>query len=204
MWAHLPLFGTHINLGLSFACWRICKVFKNYAFRPGDLALWPMTLTFKVDLDGTQVHTHAKFHDPISNSSWDMVFGLVNFGLGLYAKSALKSCFFNHGDLTLWPMTLTFMDNLEGIQVDLHAEFHDPTSNSSWDMIFGLGFFLHRQTDRQNVTHMSPPFICTGGLNKNTDQSRLSAMSRLEKRTEWFFFSTQGNKKTQQLFWQRK
>ncbi len=51
-------------------------------FNPRDLVLWPMTLTFKVNLDGIQFHPHAEFRDPIFNSSWDMIFGLGFFCTG--------------------------------------------------------------------------------------------------------------------------
>ncbi len=39
-----------------------------------------MTLTFKVDPDGIQVHLHTKFHGPSLNTDGDMNFGQVNFG----------------------------------------------------------------------------------------------------------------------------
>ncbi len=45
-----------------------------------DLDLWPMTLTFALDLHINYVHLHAQFGDSVSSGFWDMNYFLVNFG----------------------------------------------------------------------------------------------------------------------------
>ena len=87
---------------------------------PFDLWPWPLRST----QTASGFYPHATFHDPISNSSRDLISGLVNFGLGLY--KALENYVFRPGDLVLWSMTLTFKVNLGNIRVHPHAEFHDP------------------------------------------------------------------------------
>ncbi len=49
----------------------------SHVFWPGDLDLWPTTLTFRVDLEVIHVHALTKFHSPRCNGSWDMNFVLV-------------------------------------------------------------------------------------------------------------------------------
>ncbi len=78
-----------------------------------------------------------------------------------------------HGDLELWPMTLSFTHNLDMVLVHHYTKFGDHRSNGSWDMNFFLVTFFSsilaqtdRQTDGQKATHKSPPCMSTGGLNK--------------------------------------
>ncbi len=59
----------------------LVKSMENNTFWPGDLDLWPMTLTFKVDQDGIQVHVHTKSRDPSYHTYRDMNYCLVNFGI---------------------------------------------------------------------------------------------------------------------------
>ena len=46
-------------------------------FGPGDLDLWPMTLTLKVSLGVIHINVLTKFHDPNFIGCWDMNFGQV-------------------------------------------------------------------------------------------------------------------------------
>ncbi len=75
---------------------------------------------------------------------------------------------FWHGDLDLWPMTLTFISNLESINVYNHTKFGDPNSNGSWDMNYCPVISVQSRTDRRKVTPKSPLCLRTGGLNKKT------------------------------------
>ncbi len=58
-------------------CMKPVKWASNNIFWPGDLDLWPMTLTFRVDLWVIHVNAQTKFHNPRCNGFWDMNFGLV-------------------------------------------------------------------------------------------------------------------------------
>ncbi len=88
-----------------------------------------------------------------------------------------KSHFWDR-DLERWPMTLTFIHDLDTITVDHHTKFGDPISNGSWDMNFCpvtfclVWILVKLQTDRQKAMHMSPPCICTGVLKKVARNSR--------------------------------
>ncbi len=55
------------------------ETWNNVSFLPGDLDLWPMTSTLKVNLRVILVNALTKFHDPKSNT-----FGLVTFGKKLF------------------------------------------------------------------------------------------------------------------------
>ncbi len=59
----------------------------------------------------------------------------------------LENHVFWHDDLDLWPMTLTFTNDLDIINIHHHTKFEPPKSNSSRDikfylMIFGPIYFL--------------------------------------------------------------
>ncbi len=55
------------------SCGQHCRlsklVRKIYIFLPTDLGLWPITLTFKIDLYIIQVNPYAKFRNPASSGS---------------------------------------------------------------------------------------------------------------------------------------
>ena len=75
-------------------------------------------------------------------------------------------------------MTLTFMHDLDMVNVHHHTKFGDPTLNGSIVMNFfsstyylvTFGIVRDRQTDRQmdrrKSMNKSPPCVSTGGLNK--------------------------------------
>ncbi len=84
----------------------------------------------------------------------------------------LEKHVFWHGDLDLWPLTLTFIHNLDIINIHHHTKFETPKSNGLRDInfylvIFGpMNYFLvtDRQMDRRKAIHKSPPCMSTGGL----------------------------------------
>ncbi len=51
----------------------------NHVFWPGDLDIWPMTLTSRVDLKVIHIHALTKFEDHMPSRSWDMNFGYVTY-----------------------------------------------------------------------------------------------------------------------------
>ena len=67
-------------------------------------------------------------------------------------------------DLDLWPMTLTFMVDPEGINVHVCAKFHDSSYYTWWDMNYCPVNFGQVTGSGQKVMHKSPKCISTGGL----------------------------------------
>ncbi len=57
----------------------------------GDLDLWLMTLTFKVDKDGIQVHVHIKFRDPSYHTYRDVNYCPVTFGQVTDGKRCIRA-----------------------------------------------------------------------------------------------------------------
>ncbi len=122
-----------------------------------DLRPWPLTLNqVTFDLDPCDL-------EPLGHMSNTLC-------------KVLENHVFWHGDLDLWPMTLTFTQALDIINIHHHTKFEPPKSNGSRDInfylvIFGpMNYFLvtdrqtDRRTDRRKATHKSPPCISTGGL----------------------------------------
>ena len=68
-------------------------------------------------------------------------------------------------------MALTFIQDIDMVNVQRRTKFGDPTSNGSLVMIFFLvNYYLVTfgiVTDRRKLVHKSPPCISKGGLNKN-------------------------------------
>ncbi len=70
-WPSWPLTLTHVTFDLD-PCdpWpptflvSLSNEAPNHDFCPGNLDLWPMTLTFRVDLKFIHVHVLTKFHNP--------------------------------------------------------------------------------------------------------------------------------------------
>ncbi len=108
---------------------KIWKIYKIHIFDMVTLNLdvWPWP---SHDLNIINVHHHTKFGDPNPKGSWDMNYFPVNH----WTNYCLVKSHFWHGDLKLWPMTLTFIHDLDNINVHRHTEFGDPNSNGSWDM----------------------------------------------------------------------
>ena len=70
---------------ILFEIWILNKA-SNHVFWPGDLDIWPMTLTFRVKFGVIYVHALTKFHSPRCNTFRDM-----NFGKVFLVKSQTKS-----------------------------------------------------------------------------------------------------------------
>ena len=83
-WPLWPLTLTNVTYDLdphdpwpSISAGGLSNKAPNHIFWSGDLDLWPMTLTIRVDLWAIPIHALTKFHDPMCNGSWNMNFGLV-------------------------------------------------------------------------------------------------------------------------------
>ena len=119
-----------------------------------DPALWPWHLvTFDLDpfdlwpLNHTNAPNKVKkqnHKDPMSGSV--IQWCCVSFGKGCKCENHV----FQHGGLDLWPMTLSFTNDLDMVHVHHHTKFGDHRSNGSWDIIFFLvTFSSDGQTDRR-------------------------------------------------------
>ena len=128
MWPHLPLFGTHI-----------------WPWPIGPWPKWPLNLTLETFTSKSQKRQVWASNCLVPDVGRAICSGLQN---------AWKLRF-RHGELDLWPMTLTFIYDLDTTNVHHHTKSGDPSSNNSWDMnycpVISVQEFLssHGQTDRQ-------------------------------------------------------
>ena len=103
-----------------------------------------------------------------------------------FFSSNCESHVFQHSDLDLWPMTLSFTDDLDMVHVHHHTKFGDHKSNGSWDMIFFLvTFFLVFVTDGQKATYKSPPWQAQVG-SKTWQKTLYKTFSKI---FSWHFHS---------------
>ncbi len=82
-----------------------------------------------------------------------------------FFSSKCENHVFQHSDPDLWPMTLSFTDDLDMVHMHHHTKFGDPRSNGSWDMIFFSSEFFSS--------------ICPGRTDGQTDRRTDSAWAQV-------------------------
>ena len=106
-WLMCSLVLTQVTLDLTDNLWAN-QMRPEKVFLPGDLDLWPMTPTLKVDLGGIHVHALTKFHDPTFKGFWTQ----NNFFLvWILVKSQTyrKQCIWAHLCVYRWAQKLLLL-----------------------------------------------------------------------------------------------